>query len=115
MDVTIYYKRIRETEAAIATPFVVVKSLRTEDGGKKGVLVEVPRYLAAKMAVEGSAEVVAAEVAEEFRQVQEAKFKAAKEASAVAKVDVTMVPSDEFKKLTDDVKRLKSGAKAAKD
>ena len=69
MDVTIYYKRIRETEAAIATPFVVVKSLRTEDGGKKGVLVEVPRYLAAKMAVEGSAEVVAAEVAEEVAAV----------------------------------------------
>jgi hypothetical protein len=48
--------KIRDTEATIPTPFTVVISLPTDDGGKKGVLVEVPRHLAAKMVVEGSAQ-----------------------------------------------------------
>ena len=52
MDVKTYYQRIRTTEATITTPFAVVSSLGTDDGGKKGVLVEVPRHLAAKMIVE---------------------------------------------------------------
>jgi hypothetical protein len=37
------------------------------------------------------------------------------DAAAATKVEVTMVSSDELKKLTDDMKKLKSGAKVTKD
>jgi hypothetical protein len=115
MDVKTYYQRIRDTEATIPTPFAVVISLATDDGGRKGVLVEVPRHLAAKMAVEGSAELASAEQAMEFRQSQQSACKAVQEAVAAAKMEFSMVSSDELKRLTDDMNKLKSGVKGGKD
>jgi len=115
MDVKTYYQRIRAMEATIPTPFTVVISLQTDDGGKKGVLVEVPRHLAAKMVVEGSAALAPAAQATAFQQAQEAAYQAVLDAAAATKVEVTMVSSDELKKLTDDIKKLKSGAKVTKD
>lgn len=115
MDVKTYYQRIRTTEATITTPFAVVNSLPTDDGGKKGVLVEVPRRLAAKMIVEGSAELAQADQAAAFLQAQEAACKAAHDAATAAKLEVTMVPSEELKRLTDDMNKLKGGARTAKD
>jgi hypothetical protein len=115
MDVKTYYQKIRETEGTIATPYAVVISLPTDDGGKKGVLVEVSRHLAAKMIVEGSAEIAPEEKAAAFRQAKAAASKAAIDAATAARLEVTMVPSDELKKLTDDMQKLKSGTKALKD
>jgi hypothetical protein len=115
MDVKTYYQRIRTTEATITTPFAVVSSLPTDDGGKKGVLVEVPRHLAAKMIVEGSAEIAPVERATAFLQAKEAAYKAAQDAATAAKLEVTMVSSDELKRLTDDMKKLKGGARTAKE
>jgi hypothetical protein len=115
MDVKTYYQRIRAMEATIPTPFTVVVSMATDDGGKKGVLVEVPRHVAAKMVVEGSAELATADQATAFQEAQEAAWKTAQDAAAAARVEVTMVSSEELKKLTDDMKKLKSGAKTGKE
>jgi len=115
MDVKTYYQKIRDVEATIPTPFAVVMSLPTDDGGKHGVMIEVPRHLAAKIVVEGSAKLANAEQVAEFHEAQQTAFRAAKEAAVVSKLEVTMLPSDELKRLTDDVKKLKSGAKAGKD
>jgi hypothetical protein len=115
MDLKTYYQRIRDVEAKIPTPFTVVLSQQTDDGGKSGVLVEVTRHLAAKMQVEGSAQPATAEQAAAFQQEKAAASKAAQDAAAAAKVEVTMVSSDDFKKLTDDIKKLKTGAKPGKD
>lgn len=115
MDVKTYYQRIRATEARIAAPYTVVVSASTDDGGKKGVLVEVPRLVAAKMVVEGSAELATAAQASAFQEAQEAAWKAAQDAAAAARVEVTMVSSDELKKLTDEMKKLKGGAKTGKE
>jgi hypothetical protein len=115
MDVKTYYQRIRDTEAMIPTPYTVVISLSTDDGGKKGVLVEVPRRVAAKMVVEGSAQLAPADQAANFQQSKEAACQAAQDVAVASKLEVTMVPSDELKRLTDDMKKLKSGAKAGKD
>jgi hypothetical protein len=115
MDVKTYYQRIRAMEATITTPFAVVSSLGTDDGGKKGVLVEVPRHQAAKMIVEGSAEMAQADQAAAFLQAQEAAYRAAQDAATAAKLEVTMVSSDELKRLTDDMKKLKGGARTARD
>jgi hypothetical protein len=115
MDVKTYYQKIRDTEATIPTSYTVVKSLPTDDGGKAGVLIEVPRHLAAKMVVEGSARLIAPGDVTAFQQAQEFVYKAAQEAAAASRLEVTMVSSDELKKLTDDMKKLKGGPKASRD
>jgi hypothetical protein len=115
MDVKTYYQRIRDTEATIATPYAVVVSRPTDDGGRPGVMVEVPRLLAAKMMVEGSAHLAGTDQAAAFRLSQELALKAAQEAAAASRFEVSMVPSEELKRLNDDVRKLKGGAKAGKD
>jgi len=115
MDLRTYYQKIRDTEATIPAAFVVVESLQTDDGGKSGILVEVTRHLAAKMVAEGTAKLATADQAAAFQQAKAAALKAAQEAATAAKLEVTMVPSDDLKKLTDDVKKLKSGAKLGKE
>ena len=48
-------------------------------------------------------------------QAQEAAYRAAQDAATAAKLEVTMVSSDELKRLTDDMKKLKGGARTARD
>src|SRR5579872_933011 len=115
MDLTMYYQKIREMEGTIAAPCVVVISNGTGDGGKGGVPVEVARHLAAKMVVDGSARLASAEEAASYHAQQEAALKAARAAAAETRVAVTMVPSGDWKKLNDDMTRLKSGLKPAKE
>ena len=115
MDLRTYYQKMRDEEAAIPAQFAVVVSRETGDGGKSGVPVEVTRHVAAKMLVEGTAQLATTDQATAFQQEQAAALKAAQDAVAAAKVEVTMVSSDDLKKLTDDLKKLKTGAKAAKE
>jgi hypothetical protein len=115
MDLKTYYQKIRDTEAAIPTTSVVVASLQTDDGGKTGVLVEVSKHLAAKMLVEGSAQLATAPQVTAFQQQKAEALKAAEDAAAASKVEVTMVSSDDFKKLAEDMRKLKGGAKPAKE
>jgi len=67
MDLRGYYTRIREIEADIADPFVVVVSCATSEGGRRGVRSDVPRGVAARMIAEGRAELASADVAARFR------------------------------------------------
>ncbi|HEY7338466.1 MAG TPA: hypothetical protein VH639_26505 [Bryobacteraceae bacterium] len=77
MDLKVYYRKIREIEAGIAEPFVVVVSKATEEGGKAGVKSEVPRRIAAKMIAEETAGLATPEEAAEFRAGVEKQWKAA--------------------------------------
>jgi len=56
MDLRIYYQKVRDVEAKIAEEFPFVVSRETPDGGKAGVKTQVPRRIAAKLIVEGLAE-----------------------------------------------------------
>lgn len=60
MDVRQYYRKLREIEASISEPYLLVVSLETPDGGRAGAVSEVSRYVAAKLILEGCA-VVASE------------------------------------------------------
>lgn len=55
MNLQQYYRRIRECEEGLASRDVWVASLATADGGREGVLSEVPRRVAARMVVDGLA------------------------------------------------------------
>jgi hypothetical protein len=56
MELREYYKKVREVEAQIAEPFVTVVSRKTRDGGRAGRRVQVARDVAAKLIVDGKAE-----------------------------------------------------------
>jgi hypothetical protein len=55
VDLRVYYQKVRDVEATIPGPYASVVSLSTPDGGKPGTVTEVPRRVAAKMVVDGTA------------------------------------------------------------
>jgi hypothetical protein len=71
MDLKKYYRKIREVEAAIEDEFPVVKSLPTEAGGQGGRLTETTKLVAARMVVDGVAEIASPEETAEFRRIAE--------------------------------------------
>jgi hypothetical protein len=87
MDLKVYYAAIREVAATILDEFAVVVSLKTDDGGREGVLMEVDRQSAAKMVIDKRAVIATPEQAEAFRAEQKQKYeKAVRDASAGARV-----------------------------
>jgi len=67
MDLKGYYRKIRAAESSLGEEFPILRSLATEEGGKAGRLVEVSRMVAARMLVDGIAELASADEAAEFR------------------------------------------------
>jgi hypothetical protein len=92
MDLKLYYQRIRETEAALSQPDVVVVSQETPDGGKAGVLTEVPRRMAAKLVVEGKARPAGPEEAKQYYADAEQRVKWARERAAAGRIRVAVIP-----------------------
>ena len=99
MDLTQYYQKIREKEAAFKDAYPVLASRETGDGGKVGVLTEVTRQIAARMVVDGTAQEVSEEQAKEFRKQQSEGLRLAQEAAEANKVQVTVVTTEEFKRI----------------
>lgn len=98
MNVKSYYQRLRELEQSLATSFVVLVSHATPDGGKEGLLTEVPKQLAATMIVDGRARLASEEVAREF-QDQKAEAKRAADSEATAnRMQVTSAPTADLLK-----------------
>ena len=57
MDLRSYYKKVRDADATLTGEHIVMVSLETSEGGKQGVLTEVPRAIAAKLIAEVRARV----------------------------------------------------------
>jgi len=108
MDMRAYYQKIRDAAAGIEEPYPIVMSLATGDGGKAGTPIEVTRQLAAKMMVEGSAQLANPEEARRFREGQIEAKRLADQAAAAARVQLTVLT-------TDDLNRLKDSGKHSKD
>jgi hypothetical protein len=79
MDLRQFYRKIREIESSIPDKYPFVVSLATDDGGKEGVLAEVPRYQAARLIVEGKARLATDEEKKEYLDNLAAAQKAAEE------------------------------------
>jgi hypothetical protein len=99
MDMRVYYQKIREQRASIADPFPVIVSHETADGGKAGIMTEVMPELAAKMTVDGTARLATAAEAMEFRRMAADAKKAADDAIAASKVQLTVVPREVLEQL----------------
>lgn len=99
MDLKQYYQKIREIETGIREQFVVVESLETPDGGKAGTYTEVAPKVAAKMVVDRVARLVKPEAAKRWREEQAEAQRAAEQAAAAGKVQLSVVPTDELNRL----------------
>jgi len=99
MDLKLYYQKIRDAEAKIVDEFPVVISRETPDGGKEGTLTEVPRRTAAKMLVDGLAQVASQAEKEAFQAAQADAKQLADQLAAVAQVKVTVLSSADLDKL----------------
>ena len=108
MDLRDFFKRIREIEAAIESPFTLVVSNATPDGGKAGVVVETPRHIAARMIAEGRARLATPDEMAAHEEAIGLALLEAEEAALADRVQVAVVSDIEmegFKKRT----RLKKG------
>lgn len=68
MNLQVFYQRIRDLEEEIRSPWVVVVSENTPDGGRAGVPSEVSRQTAARLIVEGRARLGTDDEAACYRQ-----------------------------------------------
>jgi hypothetical protein len=93
MDVRQYYKKLRELEAGMKEANVVVVSYETPDGGKAGVMTEVPRRNACQLLLEGRAREASEAEAEAYRQNETAKREEFKRIQAAGKVQFKLVPA----------------------
>jgi hypothetical protein len=98
MDLRAYYRKIRDLESTL-DEFVIVKSLPTESGGKGGVLSETSRSTAARMTVDGVAEIASAEEAEEYRQSREEARKAEQERLRSSQIQFNVITDAELRSL----------------
>jgi hypothetical protein len=99
MDLRSYYRQIAELEATIETKDALVASLETPDGGKAGVLTEVPRRVACQLVVEKKARLATPEEESEFRRAQQERLEAAERAQALGRLQIGMLPEQELKNL----------------
>ena len=96
MDLTAFYQKIRDAALAIEEPFPIVMSMATAAGGRGGTPIEVTRQVAAKMIVEGTAQLANPAEAQEFRERQAETKRQSDEAAAAARVQLTVVTTAEL-------------------
>jgi hypothetical protein len=99
MDLRVYYQKIRELEGKIENEFPIVISHETGDGGKEGARSEVPRKLAAKMLVDGTARLATAEEAKQHRDSNEEARKTAEQLAAASKLQLTVITAADLERL----------------
>lgn len=98
MDLRGKFRKIRQVEATIEQPFVVVSSLETVDGGRDGVLTQVSRYQAAALLVEGRAKMASAEESEEFLKKAESGRRQFAETQA-SRVQISVLSEQDIKSI----------------
>jgi hypothetical protein len=99
MDLTVYFRKVRESEEKLSEAWVVVKSCETPDGGKLGVLTEVSRRNAALLMTDGRAELASEEEAKQFRDTLRDAKSAVDQAEAGRRLQMSLIPTNELRSL----------------
>ena len=100
MNLRAYYQKIKEIEQTLVEPFVVLASHETQDGGKEGVLTEVPKHLAARMIADDRAHVASEGTSKEFHEKNTEAKRQADQDAAANRMQVTVVPAGDFRRAT---------------
>jgi len=98
VDLKQYFRKLREAEACITEPYPVVVSLDTADGGKAGVMTEVPRAIAARMIVEAQAVLAGEEEKELFKRERLEAKQAADKAELAKRVQVAIISDTDLER-----------------
>lgn len=93
MDLRSYYEKIRATEEQIDNPYPVVVSEATSEGGRAGVLSEVPRKVAARMIADGRARLASDEESRGFRAEMVAAKAQYEREEAARRMQVMVIPA----------------------
>jgi len=104
MNLHTYYARIRSIEDSIADDSIVIKSLATEAGGVAGRLTEVSRAIAARMVVDGVAEIASPTEAKRHRTDAVARREAEEERRRAAQVHFTVISEADLKALPKSIR-----------
>ena len=91
MDLKGYFKKIRDVEATIPAPYVLIASLETPEGGKEGTFTEVSRRLAARIIAESRGRLATEAESELFREKQAEALRAAQALAAAQRMQFTLV------------------------
>ncbi len=91
MDLRHYFRKVRELEETLAEDFPMVVSRETAEGGKAGRVCEVSRAVAAKLIVEGKAEMASEEQRASYSLIQQEAKMAAERAELARRVQVAIV------------------------
>jgi len=97
MDLKAYYRKIHDVEGMIPDTYVVIVSLETPDGGRPGVMTEVPKRTAAKMIVGGRARLASDEETAQYREEGLKASEAARQAAEAQKIRIAVVSESELK------------------
>src|SRR5438309_6763123 len=97
MDLRSYYTKVRDAESLLTGESLVVASLETAEGGKEGVMTEVPRRIAAKLIAEGRARVATQEETEEFHESHRTAKEQYEMEEAARRVQVMVIPSKDLR------------------
>jgi hypothetical protein len=109
MDLRIYYQKVQEIEQSIAAEYPVIVSKDTGDGGREGTKTEVPRRLAAKMVAEGQARLATADETAAFQENLAEGMRQAEQASAAARVQISVLSTRELEQLKADARKHTKG------
>ncbi|HTT18509.1 MAG TPA: hypothetical protein VMG82_06170 [Candidatus Sulfotelmatobacter sp.] len=98
MNLKSYYQTLRELQQSLTEPYVVLVSCATPDGGKEGLLTEVPKEIAAKMIVDGRARLASEDAVREFQEKKAEAKKTADTEAAANRMQMTLVPTADLLK-----------------
>jgi hypothetical protein len=91
MDLKQYFRKIKETEAAIEEQFPLIVSLETTDGGQAGIATEVSRIEAARALVENRAILATAEQRTAYFERESARKKAFEKSELAKRVQIAII------------------------
>lgn len=104
MDLRQYYKKLHEMESKMPETHVLVVSVETGDGGKAGVITEVPRRNACQLILDGRAKRAEEEQEKDYRLMESVKREEFQRAKRASRVQVEFVERE-----TKDPAPAKSG------
>jgi len=108
VDLTVFYRKIRQIEKEIEGDHAVVVSSETPDGGVSGRTANVPKAIAARLVVEGKARLATAEESERHHRETTQAIEAGRRRELLGRAQVRLLSDG-------DIEALRSALKPAKN
>ncbi len=91
MNLQKYFEDLKQKESEIEGRDIYVSSLETPDGGKVGIITQVPKRLGCQLIVEGKARLASETEVEEHRRVQAERRAAIESQTYAQRIQVQVV------------------------